>query len=168
MFGTRHYYKLGKINKINQQQALTLTFDSGSQIKNLFEIERTFKSEDIESLELKLSESIAAENSKMGQIPHYIKFIAMVSPLLGLLGTVAGMIETFQSISLFGTGDPKFMAGGISKALITTVLGLLAAIPSLLLVTMLTSKIRIITEQLDSFALSLIEKYEEKKKIDAN
>ena len=53
------------------------------------------------------------------------------------------------------------MAGGISKALITTVLGLLAAIPSLLLVTMLTSKIRIITEQLDSFALSLIEKYED-------
>ena len=61
-----------------------------------------------------------------------IKVFAAVAPLMGLLGTVAGMIETFQMITLFGTGDPKLMAGGISTALITTVLGLCAAIPLLL------------------------------------
>ena len=62
-----------------------------------------------------------------------LEIIANVSPLLGLLGTVIGMIETFQAITLFGTGDPKLMAGGISQALVTTVLGLLVAIPTTLL-----------------------------------
>ena len=62
-----------------------------------------------------------------------IKLIATVAPLLGLLGTVIGMIETFQAITLFGTGDPKLMAGGISQALVTTMLGLIVAAPLLFL-----------------------------------
>jgi biopolymer transport protein ExbB len=61
----------------------------------------------------------------------WIKFFAAVAPLLGLLGTVIGMIETFQAITLFGTGDPKQMAGGISQALVTTMLGLIVAAPLL-------------------------------------
>ena len=61
-----------------------------------------------------------------------IKVFAAVAPLMGLLGTVIGMIGTFQAITLFGTGDPKLMAGGISQALVTTVLGLCAAIPLVL------------------------------------
>ncbi len=62
-----------------------------------------------------------------------IQVISVVAPLLGLLGTVIGMILTFQAITLFGTGDPKTMAGGISTALMTTVLGLCVAIPMVLL-----------------------------------
>ena len=64
----------------------------------------------------------------------------MVAPLLGLLGTVTGMIVTFQAITLFGTGDPKLMAGGISQALVTTVLGLTVAIPVVLLHTLVSGR----------------------------
>ena len=63
----------------------------------------------------------------------FLKIISVVAPLMGLLGTVTGMIKTFQAITLFGTGDPKLMAGGISQALVTTVLGLVVAIPMVLL-----------------------------------
>jgi len=61
-----------------------------------------------------------------------IKILAAVAPLLGLLGTVIGMIQTFQAITLFGTGDPKLMSGGISEALVTTMLGLVVAVPLIL------------------------------------
>jgi biopolymer transport protein ExbB len=69
-----------------------------------------------------------------------IKIISVVAPLLGLLGTVTGMINTFQAITLFGTGDPKLMAGGISQALVTTVLGLVVAIPTVFLYTLLNTR----------------------------
>lgn len=84
---------------------------------------------DTESLELKLSESILRELPKLSSKLTLIKIISVVAPLIGLLGTVTGMINTFQAITLFGTGDPKLMAGGISQALVTTVLGLVVAIP---------------------------------------
>ena len=81
----------------------------------------------------------------------FIKIISMVAPLLGLLGTVTGMIVTFQAITLFGTGDPKTMAGGISQALMTTVLGLCVAIPTVLLHSIVQSRsstvLHILTEQ---------------------
>lgn len=69
-----------------------------------------------------------------------LKIISVVAPLLGLLGTVTGMINTFQAITLFGTGDPKLMAGGISQALVTTVLGLVVAIPTVFLYTILNTR----------------------------
>ena len=70
-----------------------------------------------------IDELISNYSSKLDWGVSWIKFVAAVAPLLGLLGTVIGMIETFQAITLFGTGDPKQMAGGISQALITTMLG---------------------------------------------
>jgi len=84
-----------------------------------------------ELLELKLDEAVLAEIPALERGNGLIKLLAATSPLLGLLGTVTGMILTFQAISLFGTGDPKLMAGGISQALVTTVLGLVVAIPLL-------------------------------------
>jgi biopolymer transport protein ExbB len=87
------------------------------------------KSVDIETLERKLDEAIIKETPKLQRGLSIIKILAITAPLLGLLGTVTGMIQTFQSITLFGTGDPKLMAGGISQALMTTVMGLIAAIP---------------------------------------
>jgi biopolymer transport protein ExbB len=82
---------------------------------------------DVESLELKLSEAILKELPKFNMMLPMLKIISVVAPLLGLLGTVTGMIVTFQAITLYGAGDPKLMAGGISTALVTTVLGLYRA-----------------------------------------
>ena len=87
----------------------------------------------------------------------WIKFVAAVAPLLGLLGTVIGMIETFQAITLFGTGDPKQMAGGISQALITTMLGLMVAAPLLGLYTYISDRVNTliqVVEEKGSYLLS--------------
>ena len=87
---------------------------------------------DTETLELKLGEAILVEMPSLTRFINIIQVISIVAPLMGLLGTVIGMIETFQSITLFGAGDPKTMASGISTALMTTVLGLCVAIPTTL------------------------------------
>ena len=87
--------------------------------------------ESLDSLELILDEKIQSITPTIVVRVKAIKLIATVAPLLGLLGTVIGMIETFQAITLFGTGDPKLMAGGISQALVTTMLGLIVAAPLL-------------------------------------
>ena len=84
-----------------------------------------------------------------------VAVLAAVSPLLGLLGTVTGMIETFQSITLFGTGDPKLMSGGISQALITTQLGLAVAIPLLLIHSFVQGRANALVATLDETAASL-------------
>ena len=91
------------------------------------------KSVDVETLELKLDEAILKEIPALERFLTLIKVIAAISPLMGLLGTVTGMINTFQAMTLFGTGDPKLMAGGISQALVTTVLGIVVALPTLFL-----------------------------------
>jgi len=91
------------------------------------------KTVDVETLELKLDEAILKEIPALERFLTMIKVIAAISPLMGLLGTVTGMINTFQSMTLFGTGDPKLMAGGISQALVTTVLGIVVALPTLFL-----------------------------------
>lgn len=88
---------------------------------------------DVETLELKIDEAILKEMPALERFLTLIKLIAAIAPLMGLLGTVTGMILTFQSMTLFGTGDPSVMAGGISQALITTVLGICVALPTLFL-----------------------------------
>ncbi len=102
-----------------------------------------------ELLQLKLDEAVLAEMPALERGNGLIKLLAATSPLLGLLGTVTGMILTFQAISLFGTGDPKLMAGGISQALITTVLGLVAAIPLLFGHSVVAYLSRSMIQQLD-------------------
>src|SRR5688572_33182841 len=85
-----------------------------------------------------------------------VKVVSVAAPLLGLLGTVTGMIATFQAITLFGTGDPKLMAGGISEALVTTMIGLFVAIPLVMLYAALTSTMRRITDVLDEQSIGLV------------
>ena len=90
---------------------------------------------------------------------NWIKFLAAVAPLLGLLGTVIGMIETFQAITVFGTGDPKQMAGGISQALVTTMLGLIFAAPLLAMYTLLSEKVSEILQEIEEFvAITIVKK----------
>src|SRR5690606_6619023 len=109
------------------------------------------KSMDIETLELKLGEAILAETPRLERFQTLLKIISTVSPLLGLLGTVTGMITVFQAITLFGTGDPKIMAGGISAALVTTVIGIVVAVPTILMHTLIKGRsdtvIHILEEQ---------------------
>ena len=119
------------------------------------------KSVDPETLELKLGEAMLKESPKLNSWIMLIKIIAVVAPLLGLLGTVTGMIQTFQAITLYGAGDPQTMAGGISKALVTTVLGLVVAIPAVFLHWVVSSRAKRVEEILDEHATGLIaKKYE--------
>lgn len=111
---------------------------------------------DFESLQMLLDEKIQAYIPKIESRVAAIKLIATVAPLLGLLGTVIGMIETFQSIQIFGTGDPKLMAGGISQALVTTMLGLIVAAPLLFLHSYADSFVAKISDFLDEKSSGLI------------
>lgn len=117
---------------------------------------------DLETLELKLGEAILKETPKINRMLMFLKIIAVVAPLLGLLGTVTGMIITFQAITLFGTGDPKLMAGGISQALVTTVLGLCVAIPTVLLHTLVSSRARRVNQVLEEQAAGMIAEHAER------
>jgi biopolymer transport protein ExbB len=116
---------------------------------------------DTETLELKLDEAILREVPPLEKWQGSIKVIAAVAPLLGLLGTVTGMIETFQAITLFGTGDPKLMAGGISQALVTTVIGLVVAIPLVLLHSVVAGRSKALIEVLEEQSAGIIAKQSE-------
>lgn len=111
---------------------------------------------DAETLGLKLDEAILKEMPKLQRGLWTIALLAAVSPLLGLLGTVTGIIETFQSITLYGTGDPRVMSGGISQALVTTVMGLLVAIPLLLFHGYLSSKSNTLIQILDEKSMAYV------------
>ena len=111
---------------------------------------------DIETIELKLGEAILRETPKFNSMLPLLKIISVVAPLLGLLGTVTGMIVTFQAITLYGAGDPKLMAGGISTALVTTVLGLCVAIPTVFLHTLVSSRARRLTQILQEEAAGML------------
>jgi biopolymer transport protein ExbB len=111
---------------------------------------------EVESLELRLGEQILRETPSLNKMLPLLKIISVVAPLLGLLGTVTGMILTFQAITLYGAGDPKLMAGGISTALVTTVLGLCVAIPTVFLHTLVSSRARRLTQILQEEAAGIL------------
>ena len=117
---------------------------------------------DTETLELKLGEAILKETPPLQRGILFIKVVSVVAPLLGLLGTVVGMIQTFQAITLFGAGDPTIMAGGISQALMTTVLGLCVAIPTVLLHTVVNGRSRKIMQVLQEQSAGIVASQSEK------
>jgi biopolymer transport protein ExbB len=117
---------------------------------------------DTETIELKLSEAALKEMPDLTKGLLFIKVISVVAPLMGLLGTVTGMIKTFQVITLFGAGDPKMMAGGISQALMTTVLGLVVAIPMVLIHTLVSGQSRKIINILQSQSAGIVATHSEK------
>lgn len=117
---------------------------------------RDVGTDDAEGLELKVDEAVMREVPALQRAQPLIKLLAAVAPLLGLLGTVVGMIATFQAITLFGTGDPKMMAGGISQALMTTVLGLIVAIPLLFAHSLLAARSRAVIQILEEQSSGLL------------
>ena len=125
------------------------------------------KNQNIESLEMKLNEVVVKYLPTVEKRIGVIKLFAAIAPLMGLLGTVIGMILTFQAITLFGTGDPKLMAGGISQALMTTVLGLCCAIPLLLGHSFISSRAQKLVQILEQQTSGLLaEKLLLKKEMD--
>ena len=122
------------------------------------------KGTDAENLELKLDEAILRELPSIESGINIIKIFAAIAPLLGLLGTVLGMIATFQQITLFGTGDPKLMAGSISMALVTTAQGIIAALPLLLMHSIVAGRSKSIVHILDEQTAGIIAAHSETEK----
>lgn len=142
----------GKVNR----QLKSDTANADNPLGRVMLVKEQNPNADTETLELKLSESILREVPKLSSRLTLIKIISVVAPLIGLLGTVTGMINTFQAITLFGTGDPKLMAGGISQALVTTVLGLVVAIPMVFIFTLLHTRSRSIINLLQQQSAGII------------
>lgn len=130
--------------------------DPGNPLGRVLAVYEEHKNSDVETLELKLDEAILKETPRLERFNTIIKVISVAAPLLGLLGTVTGMIQTFEVITLFGAGDPKLMAGGISMALVTTVIGLCVAIPLVLLHSVLSSRSTALVQILDEQSAGLI------------
>lgn len=136
-----------------------MSSDTPSDSNPLGRIQQAYeehKSEDLETLQLHLDDAVLKELPPLERGLNLVKVLAAVAPLMGLLGTVIGMIVTFQAITLFGTGDPKLMAGGISQALITTVLGLIAAVPLLILHAFAAGTSRRLGQILEEQSVSLV------------
>ncbi len=121
------------------------------------------KNKDAETVELVLDEAILKESPKLERGLNLLKLFAGIAPLLGLLGTVTGMIKTFQAMMIYGTGDPQLMAGGISEALVTTMLGLIAAIPLLILHSFCASLARGVQGTLEEQSAGIVARHVESR-----
>lgn len=148
-------FSIYKIFMLRQQER-DITSDNASVILEMEDVVKDITN--YESKENTLDEFIINYTGKLEWGANWVKFFAAVAPLLGLLGTVIGMIETFQAITLFGTGDPKQMAGGISQALVTTMLGLIVAAPLLGLYTYISQKVSNLSQVLEEKASYLLAK----------
>lgn len=154
---------------------LTMSAKVSSQLKNIdqpkannplgrvLKVAQEHKNVDTETLELKLEEAVLKERPGIESGLAIMKIIAAIGPLLGLLGTVTGMITTFQAITIFGAGDPKNMAGGISAALVTTVQGLCVAIPMVLLHTIVNGRAKSVIHVLEEQTTGIIAEASERK-----
>jgi biopolymer transport protein ExbB len=136
--------------------------DTGNPLGRVMAVYEENRAADPETLELRLDEAVLRETSALERFIWLIKVVSILAPLLGLLGTVTGMIRTFQAITLFGAGDPKMMAGGISEALVTTFIGLTVAIPLVLLHALLANNTKRITDILDEQSAGLIARQTER------
>jgi len=153
---------LGLANrKVNSQLASDTARDD-NPLGRVLLVGEKFQAADLETLELKMGEAVLTEVPKLSRALLFLKIISVVAPLMGLLGTVTGMINTFQAITLFGTGDPKLMAGGISQALVTTVLGLWVAIPTVLLHTVVSGRSKRIIHILEEQSAGIVAEHAEK------
>ena len=128
----------------------------GNPLARVFGVYEAHRNDGVETLEMKLDEQILKESPKIERFNDIIKVFASVAPLLGLLGTVIGMIVTFTAITIYGAGDPQLMADGISQALLTTVMGLCAAIPLLLIHAICSAASRSASQLLDEQAAGLV------------
>lgn len=154
---------VGGIGRKVRRQISSDTASENNPLGRVLLVYNKNKSVDTETLELKLGEAILKETPDIIKYVSLLKIIAVVAPLMGLLGTVTGMIKTFQAITLFGAGDPKLMAGGISQALVTTMLGLYVAIPMTLLHSVVNTRSKSIVHILEEQSAGIIAAHNERK-----
>jgi biopolymer transport protein ExbB len=155
---------LGRMSsKIRAQEKNLEQPNDNNPLGRLLKVYFDNKAVDAETLELKLDEAILRETPKVDRGINLIKMFAAIAPLMGLLGTVIGMIMTFQTITLYGTGDPKIMAGNISLALVTTALGLICALPLILIHSVVAGKSKSVLQKLDEQSAGLIAAIAEKE-----
>ena len=152
-------FSLSRAARAIKIQAADPAHNSDNPLGRIFSVYRDNINAGLETLELKLDEKIIGEATRFDRGISILKVFAIIAPMLGLLGTVTGMIETFQSITLFGTGDPKLMSSGISQALVTTALGLIVAIPIMLLHTYISTESRNLKEILEEQSVGLMAEY---------
>jgi biopolymer transport protein ExbB len=158
------FYRLIVLSSVSSKVNAQLKSNSANDnnpLGRVLKIHEANPSMDPDTLELKLSEGIMRETPKLESGLTLLKIIAAIAPLMGLLGTVVGMIITFQAITIFGAGDPKAMAGGISGALVTTVLGLIVAIPMVLLHTIVNGRAQRIIHVLNEQTTGIIAEHTE-------
>lgn len=151
-------------SKMKKQLKDTSNPTENNALGRILKIYQDNRGSDVENLELKLDEAILRETPRIERGINTIKILAAVAPLLGLLGTVIGMIETFQQITLFGTGDPKLMAGSISMALVTTAMGIIAALPLIFVHSIVAARAKSIIHILDEQSAGIIAAHAEKEK----
>lgn len=156
LVGIWRIFTLKLLNYKIQRQMRHIERPARNPLARLFAVYQQNKHATLQALELKLDDAIIKELPGLERGLNLLKVFAVIAPLLGLLGTVTGMLETFQAITLFGTGDPKLMAGGISHALVTTAMGLMVAVPILLLHTYVLSKSRDIRDILQEQGIGLL------------
>jgi biopolymer transport protein ExbB len=150
-------------SRIKSQEKNLEQPNDNNPLGRLIKVYHENRNVDAETLELKLDEAILRETPKVDRGINLIKMFAAIAPLMGLLGTVIGMIMTFQTITLFGTGDPKIMAGDISLALVTTALGLICALPLILVHSVVAGKSKSVLQKLDEQSAGLIAAIAEKE-----
>jgi len=159
LFAIGKYFWISSIGfKVKKQAKDLSNIRTNNPLGRITQVYEEYKNKNINDLEYKVDEAFYKEIPSLQSGFSMIKLFAATAPLLGLLGTVTGMILTFQSITLFGTSDPKLMAGGISQALITTMLGLITAIPLLFAHTLLNAKAKKIINILEQHSLGLVAK----------
>jgi biopolymer transport protein ExbB len=156
LYAIYKYTMLWMTSRAVQEQLANDKPDDSNPLGRVLNVGKTHMKDEIDRLELKLAEAIMGERPAIERGISFVKIVSVVAPLAGLLGTVTGMIITFQQITLFGTGDPKIMAGGISQALVTTVLGLVVAIPTTLAHSFLQSSARSVVDVLEEQATGIV------------
>lgn len=161
LLACERFMVLNATNRQVQKQLNTTTINDNplGRILRVYDANATVNTT---TLDLKLDEAILKELPPLQRGLGTIALLAAIAPLLGLLGTVTGIIETFQAITLYGTGDPRVMSGGIAQALVTTVMGLLVAIPLLLLHSFLAAKSHALIQILDEKSAALVATLAEK------
>ncbi|MCL2916842.1 MotA/TolQ/ExbB proton channel family protein [Shewanella litorisediminis] len=163
LIGLERLLTLFVIGSKVKSQAKNVANPGNNALGRILKVYQDNKDADVETLELKLDEAILKETPAIETRISIIKVLAAIAPMMGLLGTVTGMIATFQSIQLFGTGDPKLMAGGISMALVTTVQGLVAALPLMLVHAIVVARSKTIVQTLEEQSAGIIAEHAEKR-----